>query len=928
VTTKAIVGRETLIEQEYATNFRNLVSNYYEYKGNVLLNPKFDAEYDVTEDPAVTLDIDLATPLLDLVEGIQRYVPLTNTVRTNTQAVGPTRNQGGFRVTPMLDTFRTDFLTSDVYNVQQDLGTFITDFSITPYMNARNIQIAVSGLRPETTHYFFFDGVDVNEHIYPGAVSSGVLPITALQEGIEYRIVTVGNSSWVGVGSPNNIIDTVFTATGPGTGTGIAIPTAAQTSIKASDVYRAGVKGAEVKTDSFGRLFAVFSLPPATFYVGEAQLQIADVDQFESIESGSTSTAVETYRAYSFAVNRQGVSSDIRTADFYIDENVWTNTRERRIRIPRPDPLAQTFLVRSGQDEEASYIFCDQLDIFLKRKSKPSARNGLTVQIRETANGYPSPKVLPFASKHLDWDEIVVSDTSASATQVIFDDPIKLKVGTEYCIVLIPDANDPDYLAFTAVVGEPELQNEDFNVSSDWGDGMLFSSTNNSAWKPYDNEDLKFKLYKLAFTTDPSYVDLVPNDMEFLTVENPTGNFLKDEYVYVFQDDVYSATLQPDFKLTVAAGSTFAIVLNDIIHVNQANLNQFSVGKVKSLSENDGLWTIELFEPPPLTPGQCTITLCIGGKVSFWDARNNGRLHLTGSSVRRDDINNIPLLEYKLDGTEVIRGADSGASATISVDGIFDAPVSYFQPFIMQTNTIRTRTDMLLFKDRADYADSFDVAGQGIPFYDNAYMTSEQRFISSKQNLINAVDGQSPPDRFRIRLDMTNNNFRLVTPTVDNTLSLLQCYEYDIGQAENSTSKYISKEVVLQPEMEAQGLKVILAAYRPAGTIIDVYARFVYPTNVEEYSDWIQLSNGSPDLYSTTSNIDDYREFTYTLDDEFSEDLDDEGNPIPNEFTSFQLKIVMRHATDIELNTFDLFNITRGKNLFCHVYDYRAIALT
>ena len=864
----------TLIEQEYATNFRNLVSNYYEYKGNVLLNPMFDSEYDVTEDPAVTLDIDLASPLLDLVDNIQRFVPLTNTTRTNTEAIGPTRTEGGFRVTPMRDTFRTDFLTSDVYNIQQEIGTFVTDFSITPFMNARNIQIAVSGLRPDTTHYFFFDGVDVNAHVFPGAVASDL-----------------GRS------------------------------------VKASDVFRNGTKGAAVKTDSFGKLYAVFSLPPATFFVGEAEIQIADVDQFTSIESGSTSVATQKYRAYSFAVNKQGVSADVRTADFDIDSRTFTENRDRRVQIPRRDPLAQTFIVRSGQDEEASFVFCRELDIFLKRKSKASARNGLTVQIRETTNGYPSAKVLPFASKHLDWDDIVVSDDSSGVTKVTFDDPIKLKVGTEYAIILMPDANDPDYLAFTAVVGEPELRNEDFNVASDWGDGMLFSSTNNSAWKPYDNEDLKFKIYKLIFSTDESYVDLVANDMEFINVSNPTGNFLKDEYVYVFQNnEVYSATLTSAGALTVAAGSSFSIVAGDIIHVNQANLNQFAVGRVKTLNENNGLWSIVMDEPPPLTEGQCTITLCIGGKVSFWDARNNGRLHLKQSSVRGSAPDNIPVLTYTLAGDEVIRGADSGAYATIT--GLFNAPVSYFQPFIMQTNTIRTRTDMQLFKDSATYADAFDVAGQGIPFFDNAYMTSEPRFIPSKQNLIEAVSGEAPPDRFRFRISLTNQNFRLVTPTIDNALSILQAYEYDIDLSQDTSSKYISKEVVLQPDMLAQGLKVILAAYRPAGTVIDVYSRFVYPTNIEQFSDWVELENDSPDLYSTTSNVNDYREFTYNLTNEFSTDLDEQGNPIPNEFVSFQLKIVMRHATDIELNNFDLFNINRGKNLFCHVYDYRAIALT
>src|SRR6056300_151132 len=106
-------------------------------------------------------------------------------------------------------------------------------------MNSRNIQIAVSGLRPNTRHYFYFDGVDINSHVYPGAVNADL------------------------------------------------------TTVKASDVFRKGEKGTAVSTDAFGKLYAVFALPPETFFVGEAQIQIADVDQFSSIESGSTSTGTE-----------------------------------------------------------------------------------------------------------------------------------------------------------------------------------------------------------------------------------------------------------------------------------------------------------------------------------------------------------------------------------------------------------------------------------------------------------------------------------------------------------------------------------------------------------------------------------------------------------------------------------------------------------
>lgn len=48
---------------------------------------------------------------------------------------------------------------------QVDVGTFITDLAIQPYMKSRGILFASYGLRPSTIMYSFFDSVDVNRFI-------------------------------------------------------------------------------------------------------------------------------------------------------------------------------------------------------------------------------------------------------------------------------------------------------------------------------------------------------------------------------------------------------------------------------------------------------------------------------------------------------------------------------------------------------------------------------------------------------------------------------------------------------------------------------------------------------------------------------------------------------------------------------------------
>jgi hypothetical protein len=75
--------------------------------------------------------------------------------------------------------------------------------------------------------------VDINgPNITNTAVRSGIMtiaetyeravPITNLVVGTSYKILTSGNSSWSLVGSSSNAVGTIFTATQPGTGSGIA----------------------------------------------------------------------------------------------------------------------------------------------------------------------------------------------------------------------------------------------------------------------------------------------------------------------------------------------------------------------------------------------------------------------------------------------------------------------------------------------------------------------------------------------------------------------------------------------------------------------------------------------------------------------------------------------------------------------------------
>ena len=877
VTTLSSIEREQMIIQEYATGFRNCASNFYKFNGSMSMSPQFDSSYDTIKNPDVTLNIDMLTPFVDFIENLQEFVPLTSDFYDNAWSLlDDTQRVGNVDLTTQRLTRKQDELVANGYLQEIDLGTYVTDIAMKPYMAAKEIKVFVAGLRPNTRHYFFFDEKPVSAHVAPGAA-------------YEDDIIAGGAS------------------------------------IKSGDIFASGSFGDQVSTDDNGRLFAVFQLPPETFYVGDADLVISDVDQFESIESGGTSFAKSTYHAYNFAVNKTTIGTEIQMADIDVETNI--HIFERQIVTRRyGDPLAQTFEIQEAQGEGSSYIYVDKIDLFFKRKSSAANKNGITVEIREVDNGYPSPNIVTFGVKHLDWNNVNASDTDSSVvTEVVFDNPVRLEVGKDYAISLRPDATDPDYLVYTAKVGQPLLTDSSVNIASDWGTGVLFTSTNNKAWQSYQSEDLKFTLYKKIFSTDPGYIDLIPNDMEYFTITSTVGEFRNDEYAYVAAGNAstttqFSATLNSNKKLTVSGlnqtefDNEFVTTGSLVIITQSPNRKHVSIvdSIVTSTDAGTGVQavhTVTLREAPPntFTEGSTTITQGVGGKVAYYNRGDTGKLAIKESTASV----NAPFLQGN---QQLITGAISGATAYI--DTIYNAPISHVQPFILEQNTLRTSTGLELFKHTASHDDALpegENSGQMLAFNRTAFLTSEQRYIPSKS--LAMVDGANVVDRFRLRVTLDNNEYRTVSPVVDNGLALLQTYNYFISNVEDNTSQYVSKPIVLQPDHPALGLTVLLTAFRPQGATIDVQTRFLLPSDPDNYTDWVSLSNVNPAMYSSAGSISDYREFEYTFDeDAFTTGAD---APATTDFDAFQIKIVLKHDS-----------ASVGTNVFPHIKDYRAIALT
>jgi hypothetical protein len=803
------------LRQQYATNVRTCTSNFYSYKGTGYLTPEYDVAYDTVTTPK-TYAIDLVSPFAEFAEAISEFVPLTSSKKKkikSTNKVSETGNAAAGRqiTTTTTDTFKNIFKELNVASgpaQEEFVGDFVTNFQYKPYIKSIELSVEMYGLRPNTQHFFFFDEKIVDDFIAPGTLRSDISGATS-----------------------------------------------------GDRVRRAGKFGTSVTTNSNGELFAIFKIPGNTFIIGERELVIADVGTFEDIESAAASAGRLKFNAYNFSIEKTGLTMSTRKPEFDIKSTRSVTTTnsvtirnippvppviqrsERDDRDPPRDPLAQTFFVKDTMTQGADCLYLGRLDLYFSRKS---ATNGITVMIREVENGYPSFEILPFSKIHLRASQVNISNDASVVTSIIFEAPVRLDAEKEYAIVVMPDAADPDYLIFTQKVGGTDLLTGTA-VNSDWGDGVLFTSTNNRSWNSYQDEDIRFDLYRYNFNVDQGTVELETDNAEFFSIQNTVGGFANNELAYVF---------------TAAVGTTYQLVLNVTTNVVTGSaLNNYSAGDYvyveHTSGEKDLLRVVSvtnstqiIVDKLPKFAGTINSRPVVAGKINYFNTRKPDFLVLEDSSARDTRI---------FASAGIIYGIDSGATASIvSVDNI---ELSYIQAMvnrITDTNTnVRTAVKAI------------DPAAPGNAAYTSEFSFADKKAFNEKGCVVYSKSNDITNDKnLRVVLTLEKDSIATTTPLVDIETAKIFAYVYNITDTVETTSKYISKRVELQEGFDAEDFRLYLTGYRPIGSDIKVYLKVKNgddPVSLRN-NEWFELDKieGST-LFSSTSNVNDYKEFVFEI---------------------------------------------------------------
>ena len=184
------------------------------------------------------------------------------------------------------------------------------------------------------------------------------------------------------------------------------------------------------------------------------------------------------------------------------------------------DPLAQSFTV----DETG--MFLSSLDLYFASKDNNIP---ITVQIRDVELGTPTNQLVQdYAQVTLDPTQldstgtsIIKTSTDATLpTRFTFPSPIYLEAGREYAMVILAPATI-QYKVWIAEMGAETIETQTLGVdegsknivSKQYLGGSLFKSQNGTIWTPTQTQDLKFNLYKCAFTTTPGSLTLFNSDL-------------------------------------------------------------------------------------------------------------------------------------------------------------------------------------------------------------------------------------------------------------------------------------------------------------------------------------------------------------------------------------------------------------------------------
>ena len=599
-------------------------------------------------------------------------------------------------------------------------------------------------------------------------------------------------------------------------------------------------------------------------------------------------------------------------------------------------PLAQTFTIQSEDEENSGGRFLTSVDLYFAAKHDTLP---VGVEIRNTVNGYPGIKVLPFSRQGKQSAEVNIDSSSATtATKFTFESPVYVMENVEYTLVV--KTSLPDYKVWTTNLGEAEIGGSR-TISTQPHTGVLFKSSNNSAWGESPSEDLKFTMRAAKFTTGTNGTVTLRNDAALfkqlttdpLTFTNGNTELKVNTH---FPHGMYSTSNNVTISDVKSGAST---TLNGAITATAATLTLTSgtnfddtSGKFSKTAANEYFIKIddEIMKYTAISgTAVSSITRAEGSTTAASHADGATvelyQLHkvpFTEINKTHTDISNIGMESYTvtLSTTPVVAGSGSaengGGLVVVTENNLMDVgrsimstmefPDASLSAKIQTTSaTSPSGTETSFTKTTLANAVGYDI-NENFKF-DNPQMVcseiNETNELSGVKSLEIPITLSSSISNLSPVIDMTRCSWISVQYMLDNIDSSSDIYpttDYVAStepEGDNNSAIYLTKRVTL--ENPATALKVLFSAHRPATSEIKVLFKILRTDDASDFDDlgykFFNTTGVDDNDTPASADVDDFQEYIYTAgvtDDGIGDPLD--------EFISFQIKIVMQGTNSSE----------------------------
>lgn len=521
--------------------------------------------------------------------------------------------------------------------------------------------------------------------------------------------------------------------------------------------------------------------------------------------------------------------------------------------------VAYTYLVKAPEDEEG--IFCTGYDVFVQRKS---ATRGMWFELREMdAAGNITDVTIPGTTVNLNNNQIPVSTNGINnPTQVRFPAPVFLFNNKPYAFVVhsfSPGglAVDPDTAIWISRLGETDI-NTGTVVTERQKLGDFFSTTNNKQWDVIPDVDLRIDIYRASFNTGTASFIIGNQPVEKFTLANVSSSLSTRIGDHFITGDQLTVT---------GANGTFTVgnYLRGVTSGTSANGTVISVPGVNQYAMSNTRYRI-------------------GEQVNEYYASNGNytQVSATVSAI----ANSTAVLTYYNETSSSIYSefvvSTGGFANNLIIQSVRDSGYQYraqiqsvgrytystvsFEPNVLDFVKTAISYEMDTYNDG-----SVSTSGYQTIHPSETYYFSDEKVIYGKTKEITSAVGRS--NKVRVTFE---NNSQYVSPLLDlegtHTIFIDNLINANtVGETGQSggqaLNKYISQTVTLADGQDAEDILIFLTSYRPPGTDVKVYVKFLNGQDSETISKkyWIEMEKqaGGDLVYSSIANRDNYKEFTF-----------------------------------------------------------------